>query len=209
MKFNLTKLIQPLIILGLLIYIFINRSYNSSPSKNNYQKFQTKEIVGKFEPLIKPKPIPSNKQYITKLKKGGKLITNYPTDSMLVKSYEKATDSTKTNMFVEQVQIRPYKNDFEDKYIKISMFSKVRGELLEIAPEYTIKPQVDSIKVKETTFAIYGGAGLYSSPDATKTGFKVNLRFQNKKGDLFSASYDLLNKIIFAEYDVRIINIKK
>lgn len=204
-----SKLLPYSLLVLACIYIFMQRSCDEPSNKDTYQKYKTKEIKGKFKPIIKPKVLPSNKKYKFKLEKGSEIVTDYQVDSTLVKKYEKAPDSTKTKMFVDQAQIRPYKNDFEDKYIKISMFSKVRGELLEIAPEYTIKPQTDSIKIKQTVFALYTGGGIYSSPDVTKTGYKINLRFQNKKGDLFSASYDPLNKIIYAEYDVRFINIKK
>jgi len=208
---KILNILQPLIILGLLIYIFFLRGFenNSIKQNNSYQKYKTKEISGKFKSIIKPKAVSSKKKYKTKFNNGTEITTDYEVDSTLLKTYEKAPDSIKTNMFIEQAQIRPYKNDFEDKYIKISMYSKVRGELIEIAPEYNIKSQIDSTKIKQTVFAIYAGGGIYSTPDGTKTGYKINLRFQNKKGDLFSTAYDPINKIIYAEYDMRFLNIKK
>lgn len=200
---------QLCVIIGLSIYIFLNRSCSKPTSKDNYQKFQTKEVVGKFETQKNPKEIDSKKTYIYKPSKGKSIVTKNPIDSILIESFIKAPDIVKTEMFVDQAQIRSYKNVFDNIDATVTIDTKVRGELLEMTPSYVFKSRLDSIKVKETTFAMYAGAGIYSSPDATKTGFKVNLRFQNKKGDLFSTSYDLLNKIIYAEYDIRFINIKK
>jgi len=37
----------------------------------------------------------------------------------------------------------------------------------------------------------------------------VDLGFQNKKGDILGVGYDPLNKSIFLDYKVRLINIKK
>ena len=38
---------------------------------------------------------------------------------------------------------------------------------------------------------------------------KLYINNTNKKGDLFGGSYEPINKVIFAEYNIRLINIKK
>ena len=206
-QINYRKLIQPLIIFGLLIYIFLLKSCNN-PSKNNdiYQKFKTKEIVGKFDTIKKPKELSSNKKYKYSPKQSKPIITNNPIDSILVEKFEKAPDSTKIKLFVDQTQIRSYKQEFDDKYIKITFFAKTRGELLEISPEYIIKPQNDSIKIKQSVFALYLGGGAYYN---NMLNYKIDIGFQNKKGDILFIGYDPFNKVYFAEYNLRIFNIKK
>jgi len=143
-------------------------------------------------------------KYITK---EGKII-NIPgkIDTVYVKQFEKAADTVKTEMFIDATKIRQYTNVFKDSLGDVSIFTETRGELLKIVPTITIKARLPA---KETVFAVYGGGGMYLPLTFEKLSYKVNLRFQNKKGDLWSGSYDPFNKAVFVDYDLRILNIKK
>jgi hypothetical protein len=199
MKFDLKKLILPFLLILALIYIFLNRSC----SGNN--KIVKENTIVKYDTIYKPIELPS--KTITKYKtlKGDVVYIKGKVDTVVVKEFEKAPDTTKTNMFTDAIKIRQYKQEFNDSLADVSIFAETKGELLKLAPTVKIKARLAE---KKTVFALYAGGGMYSN-DKLKLGYKLNLRLQNKKGDLFSASYDPINKVIFAEYDLRIINIKK
>ncbi len=196
--FNYKKLILPFIILILLVIIFLQRSCN------NNIVYKTK-LVKQFDTIYKPIELPS--KIITKYKdiKGDIVYLPGKVDTVEVKVFEKAEDSTKIKMFAEATKIRQYKNDFNDSIADVSIFTETKGELLKIAPKITIKARLPE---KKTVFALYTGGGLYLKNNFD-LGYKLDVKFQNKKGDLFGGSYDPINKVIFAEYNIRLINIKK
>lgn len=197
---NYKKLILPSIIVILLLVIFIQRSCT-----NNVIYKKGKEIV-KYDTIYKPVELPS--KIITKYKtvKGDVVYLPGKVDTVKVKVFEKATDSIKTNLYTDAIKIRQYKNEFNDSLADVSIFVETRGELLKIVPTVNIKARLPEQK---SIFAVYGGGGMYLRQENFKIGYKLNLRFQNKRGDLFSGSYDPINKIYFAEYDLRFLNIKK
>ena len=195
---NYRKLILPIIILILLVIIFLQRSCN------NNTVYKTK-LVKQFDTIYKPVELPS--KIITKYKniKGNIVYLPGKVDTVEVKVFEKAEDTTKTKMFVDATKIRQYKNEFNDSIADVLIFTETKGELLKIAPKITIKARLPE---KKTVFALYTGGGLYLNNNFD-LGYKLDVKFQNKKGDLFGGSYDPINKVIFAEYNIRLINIKK
>jgi hypothetical protein len=196
---NYKKLIQPLIIIILLIIIFLQRSCYSDNIK-----YKTK-LVKQFDTIYKPSEIKT--KIITKYKnlKGNIVYLPGKVDTVEVKIFEKAPDPVKITMFADATKIRQYKNDFNDSIADVSIFTETKGELLKISPKITIKARLPE---KKTVFAIYGGGGLYLY-NLENLNYKFNLRFQNKRGDLFSGSYDPITKTGFIDYDLRFINIKK
>lgn len=196
---NYKKLIQPIIILILLIVIFTQRSCNSSDVASRIK------IVKQFDTIYKPSEIIS--KTITKYKniKGDVVYLPGRIDTVEIKTFEKSQDSTKIKMFVDATKIRQYKNDFNDSIADVSIFTETKGELLKIASKITIKARLPE---KKTVFALYTGGGLYLNNDF-ELGYKYDLRFQNKKGDLIGASYDPVNKNFYIDYNFRVFNIKK
>ena len=188
-----------IIIIILLTIIFLQRSCN-----NNNIGYKTK-LVKQFDTIYKPIQLPS--KIVTKYKniKGDVVYLPGKVDTVEVKVFEKAEDTTKTKMFVDAIKIRQYKNDFNDSIADVSIFTETKGELLKIAPKITIKARLPE---KKTVFALYTGGGFYLN-NKFNVGYKIDVKFQNKKGDLFGGSYDPINKVIFAEYNIRLINIKK
>lgn len=188
-----------IVILVLCTLLFLQRSCKGD--KVVYRD----NIVKQYDTIFYPKEIAT--KYITKYKtiKGDTITIKGRVDTVVVKEFEKSTDSTKTQMFIDATKIRQYTNDFNDSVADVSIFTETKGELLKIAPKITIKARLPE---KKTVFALYGGGGMYLDKDFN-LGYKINIRLQNKRGDLMSGSYDPINKVIFAEYDFRFINIKK
>lgn len=196
---NFKKLIQPVVILILLVVIFTQRSC-SKPDVI----YKTK-LVKQFDTIYKPLEIKS--KVVTKYKniKGDIVYLPGKIDTLEVKVFEKSTDTVKTQLFIEATKIRQYKQQFNDSLADISIFAETKGELLKLAPKITIKTRLPE---KKTVFALYTGGGLYLNNNFD-LGYKLDLKFQNKKGDLIGGSYDPINKVIFTEYNFKILNIKK
>jgi hypothetical protein len=193
------KYIQPVIILFLLVVIFIQRS-----CKNNSIVYKDK-IVKQFDTIYKPIELPS--KIITKYKtiNGDTVFIKGKVDTIKIKVFEKAEDSTKTKMFIDATKIRQYKNEFNDSIADVSIFTETEGKLLKIAPTITIKARLPE---RKTVFALYGGFEVFNSLQLNSFGTKANLSFQNKRGDLFTTGYDT-NKNIYLGYSFRFINIRK
>lgn len=107
-----------------------------------------------FDTIYKPKPI-----YIP-----GK--TKIQIDSTYYERYLSLQDSIqKDSLFKEAIKIQEYKPTFEDDTIKIDVYAKVRGELLESGIRYKTKPR--TIKLDTTILVpiptrakLFGGAGI-------------------------------------------------
>lgn len=196
--FNI-KTIPYLLLFLTISYIFLQRSCD-----NKSIIYKTK-LVKQFDTIYKPVELPS--KIITKYKniKGNIVYLPGKVDTVEIKTFEKAPDTVKTTMFTDATKIRQYKNDFNDSIADVSIFTETKGELLKIAPKITVKARLPE---KKTIFALYTGGGLYLNNNFD-LGYKLDIKFQNKKGDLFGGSYDPINKVIFAEYNIRLINIKK
>lgn len=194
-----TKAFSLIVIFVLLCYIFFQESCS------NPKIITKKESIIQYDTITIFKELPSKTitKYITK--EGKIIILPGKIDTVEVKVFEKADDNKQLELYTDAIKIRQYKQEFKDSLADISIFAETKGELLKMAPTITIKARLPE---KKTTFALYVGGGLYSYKlDDVK--YKLNLRFQNKKGDLFSGSFDPQTKSIFIDYDLRILNIRK
>jgi len=200
----------------LLISISLNFIQRGCSSSNNISipttiKIKTPEIKGDIE-KSKTVVIPTPKNEI--VYKDKQVIVDNPITKKLLESYIKENDSLKRlKMYGEAVTEREQVNIFENDDLKASVKSKTQGKLLDILlTDYTIKSKELPITLppsKNSVFVVYSGGGIYYNQDNQKLGYKVDLGFQNKKGDILDVGYDPLNKTVFLEYKLRIINIKK
>jgi len=192
---------------------FIQRSCSNSniSSKSTIVKIKTPEIKGEIQ-KSKTVVIPTPKNEI--VYKDKQVIVDNPITKKLLNRYIKENDSLKRlKMYGEAITEREQVNIFENDDLKASVKSKTQGKLLDILlTDYIIKSKELPITLppsKNSVFAVYSGGGLYYNQDNQKLGYKVDLGFQNKKGDILDIGYDPLNKTVFLEYKLRIINIKK
>lgn len=194
----LKKIAQPIVLVAALAYIFLHRNCDNPVIPKG------KEIIV-YDTIYKPIQLPPKEiiKYITK--EGKEILVQGRIDTIEVKVFEKAPDSVKTNMFVDCKTIKQYNQTFKDTLADVSIFAETEGRLLKLVPTVIIKARLPE---KKTTFAMYAGGGLYLYK-LNEMNYKLNLRFQNKRGDLFSGSYDPSTKTTFIDYDFRFINIKK
>ena len=196
-----------IIILVLLTLLFFQNSCNKS--KKLFQTYNIKEIKGKLDTIYLPSEIKykTTFKYITRFK-DTLLITDKINDS-LARNYESSKDTIfKLKEYLKAIGKNDYNVCFEDDNIKIDNYIETQGTLLKVAPKYTIKSKLDSIKIKEQIFALYSGLEVSNNTLFTNPNIKVNFFIQNKKGNIISTGYDL-DKNIYLGYNFKIFNIKK
>lgn len=204
--------------IGLLLLISISLNFIqrgcSSPNKVSTPivvKIKTPEIKGKIEKSkITIISTPKNKI----IYKDKQVIVENPITQKLLNSYIKENDSLKRlKMYGEAITEHIQINTFENEDLKANVTSKTQGKLLDIQlTDYILKSKELPITLpppKETKFAVYTGGGLYYNSLDSKLGYKIDVGFQNKKGDLLEAGYNPFDKTVFIGYKVRLINIKK
>lgn len=193
------KIIQPLIIAALLFFLFTKSCGRKEPEP----KIVTIEVPaqsGGFE-AKEPEHSPvvdstANDSVEVKWKT---LVTENPVNKKLVQEnkkllekYKNAKDSLERyKMYVQAVQLRNFSSHFEDDYIDLTITGKVQGKVKSITPKYTIKPRTvkDTVYPEETVFRVLAGFEIGNNTSLNDFKWKVNLGIQNRKGNVFKASY--------------------
>lgn len=166
--------------------------------------WQTPEVQ-KPEILVVEKTItiPGKKGKLDTIHYPAPYAVENPVNITLLQKYESLKDSiAKKQLFKEAITENEYNEMYEDSTVKISVYTKVRGKLLKQAPTYLIKPS--KITYKDTTsisiaplpkIKVYGGIEVGQAVNALvfKPQIKANLLLQNKKENIWSASYDSNN----------------
>lgn len=197
MNTNFKHITTLYIIIGLLLFsLFLQRSCSNDTVK-------VKNIT-QYDTIFKP--VPSKPVIITKYKtiRGKDVLIPGKIDTVEVKVFEKAVDTTKLNMFIDARKIRSYTTDFNNNDADISIYTETKGELLKIIPTVTIKQP----KAKETVFAMYAGLEVYNDLKLSNPGIKIDIGIQNKKGDIFTGGYDI-NQNIYIGYKKQLFKIRK
>ncbi len=181
--------------------------------------FKTKEVKGGFE-MVKPK-----QTEIVGIQKGA--IEKNPTvkenltvqnDSIntkllaeneaLIKAFATYTDSVKQAEYLEAISLKDFSQTFNDTSLTVNVFGKVRGEVIGIGMNYTIKPQTINITLKH--YAIFGGVNITSNTQLNKVGVMPSLSYLNAKGMLFTAGKDIIcNDCYMAGLQTRIFSINR
>jgi hypothetical protein len=126
-------------------------------------------------------------------------------------AFAKETDSLKKQLAYEKaVALNNFSTKFEDENLELNIEGVVQGEVKEITPSYKIKERKveTAVKEKQVAFRMLGGVEVGNTLVLDKFAVKANLMFQNKKGNVFSASMDT-NKAIWVGYSASIFSIKR
>lgn len=198
-----------LITIYILLFIALICNFIPRSCSEVKESITVPEMSGTFD-TIKPKEVKGDKEYIYITKYKTKIVTQHPINDSVVKEFEKASDSTKIDMFVEKTKIRQYNEVFENDTIRLSIFAEIAGELLKMSPSWLVKERKMDIitKQKETVFALYGGVRVYNTLLLSNPGVEGNVGFQMKRGDIIEAGYDT-NQNISIGYKYRLLNIRK
>lgn len=171
------------------------------------------EVKGKFAP-IKPNHTnvkgPEKDQEKPVIQWKDKIITiENPLNIDLANKYIMAKDSIeRLNLYLKSIELKKFSSHFDDEFLTLNIDGIVQGEVQEITPSYTIKKREIQVKPKETVFRVLGGLEVGNNVNLDNFAVKGNLLFQNKKGNLFSGSFDT-NQTIWIGYNASIFSIKK
>lgn len=201
-------------ILIVFLIILLYKQCNRQPQL--VTKIVTKEVKGKFQ-SVKPihdtilitRTLTDSKEdkflqgQIEQLIKENKGLTEY---------FNEASDSVRLLMYQRAVELKTFAHTFENDTIKATTSGIVQGEVKSIKLDYTIKPQTIEIpKPKEKVFSLLAGGGFGIDTQLSQPIYKANLGFQNKKGNVYFASFQRIgsNDFITAEINFNIFSIKK
>lgn len=201
-----------LYVIGIFFIIFlISIVKQCSEEKDTVSvTLKTPEKIGVFE---KPTDtiIGKNKKDSIVFIKGKTLYTENPINKKLAEDYLKATDSIKKlQLYLNAIQEKDGTYIYDNNDVKLEIYAKTRGELLELKPKYTIKPtetKVD-VPVKQTVFAMYGGLELGNNSSLNNLSVKADLGIQNKKGTIITIGADTRGNY-FVGAKIKFLDIKK
>lgn len=167
----------------------------------------------------KPKhtAIVTNEKNQANVQKGTSITVENPIDAQLLaeneklkQDFEKANDSIRKLQFSKAIQLNKFSSIFENDVIKININGIVQGEVKSVTPSYTIKERKLEVpvKAKETAFRLLAGMEVGNNTALNDFKSKANLMFQNKKGNVLTASFDT-NQTVWVGYNLSILNIKR
>lgn len=220
------KLYFSLLIIGLVI---IGLFRNCQPATPATVEITIPATTGKFE-AVKPVQTPItkknnhivgvNKKVLDKMTDKEREFFQYQLDSLLslTTAYEKEfiySDSVKkNNLYKDAIQLKSFNQPFENDKIKINATGLVRGTIEKIGFDYEIKEQKINVEVpkeKETVFRLIAGGGLGINKELNQSTQKINLGYQNKKGNILVGSYQKIgnHEYYTLDYNLSIFNIRK
>ena len=129
--------------------------------------------------------------------------TENPVNQDLVDQYQNATDSiARLNLYIDAIQERQFRETFEDDYLRATASGLVRGELLGLSLDYTIKPR--TIEAPQTRFRLLGGFSIGNNTELSGFRWKASMGLQNDQGNIFRLGYGD-NETIWLGYEASLI----
>lgn len=190
---------------------------SSIPDSGATVKVTTPKIEGSFK-TVNPVNTPLIKANSPQLKKSKPIYIENPVDEKLIAENEKLkndfakeTDSLKRVIaYNKAVKLNSFSTKFDDANLSLTIDGIVQGEVKEITPHYTIKERKTDvfIKPKVTVFRLLGGFEIGNTAQLDNFRVKGNLMFQNKKGHVFSGSFDT-SQTVWIGYNSSIFSIKR
>jgi hypothetical protein len=193
-----------------VIYLFTLVKQCTEPKETIPTTVEIPAKSGSFKEPTKVIPGVAKKDSIV-YRDGKTIYTENPINKQLAEAYLKATDSIKRlKLYLDAIQEKDGTYVYDDKDLKLEIYAKTRGELLELKPKYTIKKtevKVD-VPVKQTVFAMYGGLELGNNSILNNLSVKADVGIQNKKGTIFSVGADTRGNY-FVGAKVKFLDIKR
>lgn len=193
-----------------VIFLFTLVKQCNEPKETIPVTVETPAKSGSFEKPTEFVPGVAKKDSIV-YKKGKTIYTENPINKQLAEDYLKATDSIKRlKLYLDAIQEKDGTYVYDNKDLKLEIYAKTRGELLEIKPKYTIKPsevKVD-VPVKQTVLAMYGGIEVGNNASLTNLTVKADVGLQNKRGTIFTVGADTRSNF-YVGAKIKFLDIKK
>jgi len=190
------------ILLAIAVLLLIKECNNNGKDIT----FKTKEVKGGFE-MVKPKQTEITQSLINNVpnKDNSRVQNSFAhekNDSIntkllaeneaLIKAFATYTDSVKQAKYNEAISLKDFSQTFNDTSLTVNVFGKVRGEVIGIGMNYTIKPQTINTTLKQYT--VFLGVNTVSNPSFSNTAVLPTISYLNANGLLISGGKDLLSK---------------
>lgn len=211
---NITKYLPYLIIIILVFILF----FRGCGKEKETITVKVPEVSGEFEEQEPEYIIKTDTVYITKWRTETETIeikTPNPVNDSLAKAYADLQDQYNADfkryeMYLNSIQIREFKNVFEDDFVRLTMSGRVQGDLLGITPKYTIKEREVRTEVESERLRVLIGGELGNSLDFDDFRYKANLGLQNANGNIIRAGYSRMHSkdYIFLGYDFSLFTIR-
>jgi hypothetical protein len=178
-------------------------------------KFQAKKPVHEVFEMAKESPEKALKNNINKPSTTDfDHIEMAKENEKLKTDFAKETDSLKKVIaYNKAIQLNKFSSNFEDENIIINIEGIVQGEVKEITPSY-IRKKIEMevfVKQKETVLRVLVGGGFGLNKELNQAAYKLDLNFQNRKGDIISGEFLQVGTQSFGMVGFKksIINIKR
>ncbi|MDR6844502.1 hypothetical protein [Flavobacterium granuli] len=201
----------------LFFFLWFNGCSNKEKAVTSV-KVTVPEVKGKFDTKVpNHTPIVINANEKANVQKGETVFVQNKIDKKLIaeneklkQDFAKANDSIRKLQFAKAIQLNNFNSLFENDVIKIDFKGIVQGEVKEVIPTYTLKERKLEVPVqaKETAFRVLAGIEVGNNTALNDFKAKANLMFQNRKGNVLTASFDT-NQTIWVGYSFSILNIKR
>jgi hypothetical protein len=167
--------------------------------------FKTKEVKGGFE-MVKPKqteitnnvPNKDNSRVQRNFahEKNDSINTKLLAENeALIKAFATYTDSVKQAKYLEAISLKDFSQTFNDTSLTVNVFGKVRGEVIGIGLDYTIKPQTVKAQLKQ--YLLLGGVNMRYNGQFNKSGIDAQLDYISPNKTRYSIGKDLICKDCF------------
>jgi hypothetical protein len=124
-------------------------------------------------------------------------------------AFARANDSLQQEIYKRTIAPKLFSQYFDNDTLSATVKGIVaNGEVQKLKLDYTIKSRNIDVKVPEVKFRLLGGVEVGATKEFDKFNTKVNLGFQNKKGDIISVSADT-DQRFYLGYSKTIFSIKK
>lgn len=205
----------------LILLLLLNKSCNQEPS---FATVKVPEVKGTFktDTIYKQSTV-----YIPKLFKDRsneeKLKNDISSLNTQVELYKEELDNAidrytyeldsvqKLKAYSEAIALRSFSKKLDDKFITIDFKGYAFGEVKSIETNYTIKPQETAVKVPQLKYRVLAGAGAGINKELNQSLYKINLSYQNQKGNIKRLSYMKIGEVDYGlvDFDFNIFTHKK
>lgn len=127
----------------------------------------------------------------------------------LEQEFMNANDSLMQVIYSKAIELKYFNHKWENDTISATVKGIVRGEIQNIALDYTIKSRtVEVPKPKEVVFRMLGGVEIGNTAQFNDFRVKANVGFQNRAGAIISLGADTEQRF-YLGYTVPIFTIKR
>lgn len=208
--------------IGLAVFIVILFFKSCGGDGEKTVPVKLPEVKGKFEAVKPEQIIISDKKSANVQKVFGQNLSKKEREFLqseidrlltengkLEQEFMNANDSLMQVIYAKAIELKYFNHKWENDTISATVKGIVRGEIQNIALDYTIKSRtVEVPKPKEVVFRMLGGIEVGNTKQFNDFRVKANLGFQNRSGAILSVGADT-DQRFYLGYTVPIFTIKR